>query len=104
MQEKHKYSNNIASQCHCHLFVIKSLYLHTFPVEPAGIAGRTFEDGVTEDWLDGFQADRAGLRQAEFQTYTQRLSGTVIRTVGPGHKDTMLICNFTVNGKWTSLF
>lgn len=43
----------------------ESLYLHTVPVEPAGVAGGTFEDGVAEDRLDGVQADGAGLRQTE---------------------------------------
>ncbi len=42
-----------------------SHYLHTVPVEPAGVAGWTFEDGVTEDGLDGVQTDGAGLRQTE---------------------------------------
>lgn len=42
-----------------------TLYLHTLSVEPAGVAGRTFEDGVAEDGLDGVQADGAGLRQTE---------------------------------------
>lgn len=63
-------------------------YLHTVPVEPARMAGRTFEDGVGQDGLDGVQTDGAGLRQTEVWTHTQRLSGTVIRTERPGHKDT----------------
>lgn len=40
-------------------------YLHTLPVEPAGVAGRTLEERVAEERLDGIQADGAGLRQAE---------------------------------------
>ena len=62
-------------------------YLHTVPVEPARMAGRTFEDGVGQDGLDGVQTDGAGLRQTEVWTHTQRLSGTVIWTERPAHKD-----------------
>lgn len=65
---------------------VQSLHLHTLSVEPAGVAGRTLEDGVAEQRLDGVQADGAGLRQTELRTHTQRLSGTVIAAERPGHK------------------
>lgn len=64
----------------------QSHYLHTVPVEPAGVAGRTLEDGVAEDGLDEVQTDGARLRQTEVWTRTHRLSGAVIRTVRPGHR------------------
>lgn len=70
--------NNTLTQWH---------YLHTVPVEPAGVAGWTFEDGVAEDGLNGVQTDGARLRQTEVWTHTQRLRGTVIRTVRPEHKE-----------------
>jgi len=60
--------------------------LHTVPVEPAGVAGRTLEDREAEDGIDGVQTDRAGLRQTEVQP-PHRLGGTVVWTVGPRHRD-----------------
>lgn len=41
------------------------LHLHAVTVEPAAVTGRTFEDSVAKNGLDGVQADGTGLRQTE---------------------------------------
>ena len=61
------------------------------------MAGRTLEDGVAEDGLDGVQTDGAGLRQTEVRAHTQGLSGTVILTERPGRRDKGSACRPTAS-------
>lgn len=63
-------------------------HLHTVPVEPAGVAGRTLEDGIGQDRVDGVQTDGAGLRQTDVGPGGDGLGGAVIPAVGPEHTDT----------------
>lgn len=62
------------------------------------MAGRTLEDGVGQDRLDGVQTDGAGLRQAGLGPGAEGLGGAVVPAVGPAHTDTntsnALLLNF----------
>lgn len=58
-------------------------HLHAVTVEPAAVTGRTFEDSVAKNGLDGVQADGTGLRQTELWAHGQSLSRPVVSTERP---------------------